>query len=170
MTPVLSTEHAFLRELLLNDVEPLTALLAKVARPEAYELPATARLRRWIAEQHETRRASGRGLLGVIDREAAVLVGLAGLTSRSFGEEGAVELFCLIEPAARRRGLGREVAEALRDHAFGEAGVSRLALLFAPEEIAARRLAERLGPSVETREASVAGRPFILAIASRPTS
>lgn len=170
MAPVLETESAFLRELLLNDVEPLAALLDQVASPEAYELPSPSALRPWIASQHERYRAEGIGLLAVIDREAAVLVGLAGLTSRSFDEPGARELFCLIDAAARGRGLGRQVASALRDRAFGDASVSRVALLLPPEHEPSRRLAEGLASSVETRQTRIADCPFVLALANRPTA
>lgn len=170
MPPVLETERAFLRELLLNDVEPLIALLGQVARPEAYDLPAATALRPWVLRQHEVYREGDAGLFAVIDRDSAVLVGLAGITARDFGEEGARELFCWIDASARGRGLGREVAAALHERALGDPAISRVAMLVPESDAPARRLAESLGSRTETRSKSVAGDSFLLVVTRRSES
>ena len=71
MTIILETERLFLRELLLNDVEPLTALLSS---PEVTRFTGGPRdenaVRRFVKAQHESYREHGYGYWAVVHRDS----------------------------------------------------------------------------------------------------
>lgn len=141
MAVVLESDRTFLRELLLNDVDPLAAL---VAQPGAVREPLPDSPRGFIAAQQETYRESGLGVWAAVHREAGVVVGYAGLRPTEEGDEGA-ELFCLVDPPYRENGLGLEIARAVVSHAFEKLGRKRIVASLDADDEAGRRFAEKLG-------------------------
>ena len=59
------------------------------------------------------------------------------------------ELGWFVIPAAKGKGFAQEAALALRDHAFGPLGMTRLVSYIDPDNAPSRRLAARLGAVVE---------------------
>lgn len=141
MAVVLESERTFLRELLLNDVDPLAAL---IAQPGALREPLPDGPRGFIAAQQEAYRDSGLGVWAAVHREAGVVVGYAGLRPTEDADEGA-ELFCLVEPPYRKNGLGQEIARAVVEHALEKLGRKRIVASLPADDEAGRRFAEKLG-------------------------
>ena len=141
MTIILETERLFLRELLLNDVEPLTALLSS---PEVTRFSGGPRdenaVRRFVQAQHESYREHGYGYWGVVHRDSGTLVGQAGITSASTPTLG-----CELDEAYWGHGLGKEVAAALRDYAFDHLNLDGVAASVDRNDKAGRKLAEAIG-------------------------
>ena len=143
MTIILETERLFLRELLLNDVEPLTVLLSspKVTRFTGGPRGENA-VRRFVQAQHESYREHGYGYWAVVHRDSGALVGRAGITSAS---ASTPMLGCELDRAYWGHGLGKEVSAALRDHAFDELSLERVAASVDRKDKAVLRIAEALG-------------------------
>lgn len=141
MAVVLESERTFLRELLLNDVDPLAALLTQ---PGAVREPLGESPRAFIAAQQKAYRESGFGVWAAVHREAGVVLGYAGL--RPIDDAvGVAELFCLVDPPYRQNGLGYEVSRAVVDHAFEKLELERVTVAIADDDEAGRRFAEKLG-------------------------
>jgi RimJ/RimL family protein N-acetyltransferase len=140
MTVVVETERLFLRELLLNDIEPLAAILGspEVTRHIAGPRDANA-VRRWIQDQQASYREHGYGHWAVIHRESATLVGYAGL------EGERPELGCVLDEPYWRLGLATEILSAVRDHAFTSLGVEALSARVSRKNKAGKKLAAALG-------------------------
>ena len=153
MTVIVETERLFLRELLLNDVEPLSAITAKPAVTQytgGGRDPAA--VRDWIQAQHESYRARGYGDWAIIHRESATLVGHAGLTREPGGEP---ELCCEIDEPYWRMGLGRETLSAVIDHAFARLNLDRITARIHPKNEAGKKLAEAIGMTLESERESL---------------
>jgi len=84
------------------------------------------------------------GLWTVLERQSGRVVGRAGL-SVSERLEDAVELGYLIAPDCRRQGYGWECSQAIVQYAFTVLELPKLHLLAAEENLASKRLAEKLG-------------------------
>lgn len=66
------------------------------------------------------------------------------------------------------QGYATEAPMAVRDHAFGPLGLSRIASFISPDNIASRRVVEKIG-LVPERQIIKDGRPHILYAMSRPS-
>jgi len=144
MTVILETERLFLRQLLLNDVDPLAALWASADVMQYLGGPKTAsQARAWVQEQQREYRERGYGYWAVIHRESAAFLGQAGV---------AAELGCELDPSCWGAGVAGEVLGAIRDHAFGSTGIEALRASVHPKNKAAHRLAEGIGMTVEKKE------------------
>lgn len=86
----------------------------------------------------------GYGPWAVEERATGVLLGHAGL--RLLPEcGGETEILYLLDRAAWGRGLATEAAMAARDAGLGACGLTALVGYTAPENIASRRVLERIG-------------------------
>ena len=68
-----------------------------------------------------------------------------GETMLALAEHGVGEAGCCVVPAARGRGVATDALRALTDWAFATLGLGRVQVFVAPENVAARRLAESAG-------------------------
>lgn len=150
MTVVLETERFFLRELLLNDVEPLTALWSDPDVARSLEGPRNeSEVRRHVSDQQAAYAEHGFGLWAVIHRDSASFVGEAGLTP---------VLFCALAPAYRGTGVATEVLAAIRDYAFERLALDELTARIETGDVAGGKLAARLGLRPEDSDPSVTHR------------
>ena len=143
MSLVLETERVFLRELLLNDVEPLETVLANARAGDKLSPPSA---RAFILAQRDSYLEHGLGVWAAVHRESGMVLGYAGLRRES---ESDPELWCLIDIPYRGHGLGTEIAHAILHHAREGAGFERVIAFVAPEDEVARRFVEKLGMSLE---------------------
>ncbi len=141
MTVILETERLFLRELLFNDVEPLTALLssAEATRFTGGPRDETA-VRRWVQAQQESYREHGYGYWAVVHRDSGSVVGQAGIAATTIPTLG-----CELDAAYWGHGLGKEVSAALRDHALDKLSLDRVAASVDRKDEAGLRIAEAIG-------------------------
>lgn len=109
---------------LLEDVLPLV-------RDRLRASPGTLGWWTWITAERETGRATGAsGFGGPPDEDGAVMIGYATY------------------PGANRKGFASEAAEALVGWALQQPGVTRVCASIPPDNIAARRVAEKIGMRV----------------------
>lgn len=109
---------------LMDDVLPLV-------RDQLRSAPGTAGWWTWLAIDRQSRRVTGAlGFGGPPDGEGAVMIGYATY------------------PGADHRGLATEATEALVRWALAQPGVTRVCASIPPDNVPARRVAEKVGMRV----------------------
>jgi RimJ/RimL family protein N-acetyltransferase len=159
----LDTERLCLRPFTAADHDAIHAVYAD---PEvmrwvghgAHRTPAeTARALRGYADALAAR---GYGFVAVVERSSGAVVGDAGLHPLA-GRGPDVELGYTLARAAWGRGYATETAAALVEHAFGALGFPRVMAQVEPDNLASRRVLEKLGMT-ERGVRLAYGRPHVL--------
>jgi len=160
---LLQTERLTLRALTLEDLDTMSTLLgdaeALVLWGEALDREGA---RSWI-ERNLARYAShGIGRCAVIWRETGELVGDCGLIPTIVEGTDEIELGWITRRSFWGRGIATEAGAAWRDYGLRELGLERIVSMIDERNAASRRIAEKLGFSVE-REAMWGGEgPFLM--------
>jgi len=100
----------------------------------------------WMLDNHR-QNAPGRLVhlcLAIIHKDAQELIGWCGLDHRDQAKAAPV-LFYLLKASYRGKGLATEAAEALLGYAFGELGLARVDSAAELENIASKRVMEKIG-------------------------
>jgi RimJ/RimL family protein N-acetyltransferase len=110
---------------------PLMEELLPMVRDRLVAEPATLGWWTWLAVERDTQRVTGAlGFGGPPDAEGAVMIGYSTY------------------PGAARHGYASEATRALVDWALAQSGVTRVCASIPPDNVAARRVAEKVGMSV----------------------
>jgi ribosomal-protein-alanine N-acetyltransferase len=104
--------------------------------------------------------ARGYGFVAVVERSSGAVVGDAGLHPLA-GRGPDVELGYTLARAVWGRGYATETAGALVEHAFGALGFPRVMAQVEPDNLASRRVLEKLGMT-ERGVRLAYGRPHVL--------
>jgi [ribosomal protein S5]-alanine N-acetyltransferase len=97
----------------------------------------------------------------VRDRDTRAVVGRVGLEWTHVGGEDAVEVAWAVASDRWGEGLATEAARAAVKVAFGDVGLREVVSFTLPDNVASRRVMERLGFSYE-RDVEHAGLPHVL--------
>jgi ribosomal-protein-alanine N-acetyltransferase len=100
----------------------------------------SARALRRFVEQWEQR---GFGVWAVLDRATGAFLGQCGLSALDALRE--IELLYAFHRAAWGRGLATEAARAALAYAFDAAGLARVIAVASPDNLASRRVLEKIG-------------------------
>jgi len=111
--------------------------------------------RAWVARARAESARSGMGLYAVTRRSDGRLIGDCGLVPRVIEGEDLVEIGWHLERVAWGRGYATEAAGGVLAHAAG-LGVRRVCSLIVPGNVRSRRVAEKLGMTID-REVVHAG-------------
>jgi ribosomal-protein-alanine N-acetyltransferase len=145
--PPLLTSRLQLRLFRLSDAEPLLEVLGDpvvmcfvgpTRTPFDHE-----RLDAYLARRREHWRRHGFGILAVAERTGGRLVGECGLELLEGGPD--IELTYTFARRVRGRGYATEAAAAVIGAAFGDLDCERIVACVHPENVASRRVAEKLG-------------------------
>jgi RimJ/RimL family protein N-acetyltransferase len=149
----LRTERLTLRSLTLADLDEMATLLGDAEALVLWGGPLDLEgARAWI-ERNIARYAShGIGRCAVIWRETGELVGDCGLIPTVVEGVDEIELGWMTRRSFWGRGIATEAGAAWRDHGLGALHLPRIVSMIKAENAASRRIAEKLGFSVE-REA-----------------
>lgn len=146
MRTVLETERLRLREMTLDDLDFVAAMLAdpQVMRfyPRCY---SREEAQAWIRRQMDRYARDGHGLWLVLSRSDGEPVGQVGLVRQQVGGADEIEVGYLIHHPFWRRGFAAEAAAAARDYALGVLGRPRVISLIRPENTPSQAVARRLG-------------------------
>ncbi|HUR87011.1 MAG TPA: GNAT family N-acetyltransferase [Solirubrobacteraceae bacterium] len=113
--------------------------------PWAYTQPEALA---WIRRQHDHRTSATAVVLAVT--HAVDDVALGSVSLGRFSDDGRqAELGYWLLPGARGRGLATTAAHVLCAWGFEHLGLARIELAILPENVASRRVAERLGAAFE---------------------
>lgn len=149
--PEVETERVLLRGVREDDLDAYHARVfadPDVMRylPGGVSLPRE-RLDRLVERSHDHWRAYGYGTWVACDRASGELLGHCGL--RFLEEIGETELLYAIARRWWGRGLVTEAARASVEFGFERGGLDRIAAFAVPENLASRRVMEKLGMTFE---------------------
>ncbi len=146
--PVLETERLHLRGWREEDHAPFTAYCCDETTERALGGPGNAAdAWRRLAAQLGHWVLRGYGSWALEEKASGAWVGYCGLWS-PYGWPDR-EVMWGLAPASRGRGLATEAARCARDYAYRQLGWSTLISCIAPDNVASRRVAERLGATLE---------------------
>jgi [ribosomal protein S5]-alanine N-acetyltransferase len=94
----------------------------------------------------------------VIVRETERLIGYCGFFHQLVDQANEIEIGYRLHPDCWNRGLATEAARSIRDHAFGVLELPRVISIIHPDNVASRRVAEKIGMQFE-RKTSFKGLP-----------
>jgi [ribosomal protein S5]-alanine N-acetyltransferase len=87
----------------------------------------------------------------IIMRSNDTLIGYCGFFHQQVDETNEIEIGYRLHPDYWNQGLATEAATAVRDHAFGDLKLRRVISLIHPDNVASRRVAEKIGMRFERR-------------------
>ena len=158
----LETPRLELRALALDDLDDVASMLGDAEGLIHWGPPLNREeSRSWIERNLRRYESDGFGRCAVILRSTAELVGDCGLIRTLVEGQPEVELGWIIRRTHRGKGIATEAAAAWRDYGFDSLGLERIVSMVNENNAASRRVAEKLGMTVE-REAMWGGLPHLM--------
>jgi RimJ/RimL family protein N-acetyltransferase len=158
----LETRRLTLRPLCDDDLDDICLLLGDTDALALWGAPLDrGGARRWIERNMTRYQADCIGRCAIVLRATGRLVGDCGLIRTTVEGVDEVELGWIVRKADWGRGIATEAGEAWRDHAFSELGLRRIVSMISEQNVASRRVAEKLGMTVE-RAAIWDGQPMLM--------
>ena len=163
MAVILETPRLVLRHLVLDDLRELFALYSdpEIRRyfPEGVlSLEETREELEWFLDGHPEHPKLG--LWAAIHKESGKFIGRCGLLPWEIEGRLEVEIAYLLDKAFWGQGLASEAARGILDYAFETLNLARLICLIDPHNLASRKVAERIGMTLERRVDGIAGDNF----------
>lgn len=148
---VLETDRMWLREMTHDDVEPLLGIFGDPQAMAYY--PGTkdrAEAHAWVRWVRDSYARHGFGLWVAERKPVGEFAGQCGIMLQEI-DNGTVEheIGYLFLRRLWNQGLATEAARAVRDHAFGPLGLPRVVSLITPANRPSRRVAEKIGMTLE---------------------
>src|SRR3990172_4784266 len=165
---ILQTERLVLRALTLEDLDEMAALLGDAEALVLWgEVLDREGARAWIERNLGRYASHGFGRCAVIWRETGELIGDCGLIPTIVEDEDVVELGWITRRSFWGKGVATEAGAVWRDYGFGVLGLERIGSMISAVNPASRRVAEKLGFTVE-REAMWGDLPHLMYSMRRP--
>lgn len=153
----LETERLVLRPLALDDLEDMTSLLGDAEALALWGEPLDRDgARAWIQRNLDRYKADGFGRYAVLMRATGALIGDCGLIRTAVEGTEEIELGWIVRRSHWGNGIATEAGAAWRDYAFDVLDLERIVSMISEQNIASRRVAEKLGMRLE-REAMWGG-------------
>lgn len=148
---VLETDRLVLRRMEMADVDDLMGIFSDPVAMRYY--PGTksrAEAEEWVRWTLGSYRDHGFGQWVAILEDSGEFAGQCGLTVQEVEGKEEVEIGYLFLRKFWGQGLATEAAKAARDHGFHTLGYAHLISLIDPRNLASRRVAEKVGMTLET--------------------
>ena len=164
MTAILETERLILRHQVIEDLDDLWALYCN---PNITKyIPDAPRSREEAQEElewhmHGHPKHPELGLWATIHKETGKFIGRCGLLPWTIDGQYDVEVAYTIAEEYWGQGLGTEAAQAILRYGFEKLNLPRLICLIDAENIASKKVAERIGMKFE-KEAQDEMGPFLV--------
>ncbi|HEV2754484.1 MAG TPA: GNAT family N-acetyltransferase [Actinomycetota bacterium] len=155
----LETDRLVLRELEHSDLDALAEVLGDPVSMRYYPAPfSREKTRQWIESARARYAGDGFALWAIESKDTGEFLGDCGPVARVVDGAQEVEVGWHVARRHQRRGIATEAARECCRYAFEELGLTRLISLIRPENVPSRRVAEKLGMTVE-KEIEYAGFP-----------
>ncbi len=150
MPTILETPRIRLREYTHGDLAALATIFADEEQMRYYSRPKSRdESLAWIDWNLGLYEERGFGLWAMESIETGEFMGDCGLTPQTVEGVMEIEVGWHTRRDHWNKGLATEAATACRDHAFLDLKLKRLISIIHPDNIASRRVAEKLGMEVE---------------------
>ena len=147
---VLETERMVLRRMEMADVDSLMGIFSDPVAMRHY--PATKSREEaedWVERTLRRYGEDGFGLWVAVLKDSGDFAGQCGLVTQEVEGLREVEIGYLFLRRFWGRGLATEAASACRDYGFDRLRLDRLVSLIAPDNLPSRRVAEKVGMTLE---------------------
>jgi [ribosomal protein S5]-alanine N-acetyltransferase len=143
----LETPRLWLRLMKPDDLEPLLAIFADPKVMAAFDALPFDRVQmlQWVQRNLDHQASHGYGLFSVILKSNRLLIGDCGLELIEMDGHVIAELGYDFRSDYWYQGYATEAAMAVRDYAFGQILLPRLASIIRVGNISSRRVAEKIG-------------------------
>jgi len=163
-TKILETRRIILRCLTMDDLDALFALYRdpeiRTYFPEGtLTYDETRAELEWIIDVYYGQ--YGYGLWATIHKETGAFIGRCGLLPWTIEGQQEVEVAYLLDKAYWGQGLATEAARAIVQYGFEQLHLPRIICLPEPENLASRKVAEKIGMTLE-KEFVLDGTPALL--------
>lgn len=139
----LTSERIALQEMLLKDAETMRTLSADGRIPSEEQISE-------LCERHLQHWARhGFGMWQIFETATGAYIGQCGIRNYLLQAESAIEIFFALRSAYFRRAYGTEMARMVIQIGFRDVGAESLVGFTLPENVASRRLMEKLGMRYE---------------------
>lgn len=146
MTTLLETRRVRLRQYRHDDLDELAAMFADEETMRYYPRPKTREeALAWIEWSLELYAEHGFGLWVMESTSTSAFLGDCGLTPQMVEGVSDIEIGWHTKKEFWKQGFATEAALACRDMGFDSFGLTRLISIIDPENIASRRVAEKIG-------------------------
>ena len=166
----LETPRLFLRHFTEDDLDALAALMSDPQfmrfSTGPYSREQTAAVLERILTGYRDYQPSQ---FAVIVRSENKLIGYCGFFRQLVDDVEEIEIGYRLDSRYWGRGLATEGARAVRDHAFNDLKLDHVISLIHPDNIASRRVVEKLGMTVE-KKTTFKGFPTTVFGIRRPTA
>lgn len=158
----MGTDRLELRALTLDDLDDLASMLGDSEALTHWGPPLNReQSRSWIERNLRRYQDDGFGRCAVILGSTGELVGDCGLIRTVVEGRPEVELGWIVRRSHQGKGIATEAAAAWRDYAFETLRLERIVSMVSQQNLASRRVAEKLGMTVE-REAMWGDLPHLM--------
>lgn len=149
-TVILETKRMILRYQQASDVDFLVGLwLDKDVAKYTGSTHEEDFLRAEFEKTAKDPKAEKYDLWVVQDKQTGKLLGHCGYIDKEVEGKIEYDISYFISPEYWGKGYATEMAQALKDYAFGELGLTRIIALINPENVASAKVAQRIGMKLE---------------------
>ena len=160
---ILETERLRLRELTLDDLDDLHRVLSDPVAMQHYPKPFDRDMTTgWIQWSLRNYVEHGFGLWGVVLKEGERLIGDCGLTIQQVEGVPELEIGYHIIRSHWGNGYATEAAVACRDYAFDRLERRRVVSWMGADNLASRRVAEKVGMFLEKEATGAYGESTVV--------
>jgi RimJ/RimL family protein N-acetyltransferase len=165
----LETDRLTLRPLTLADLDEMATLFGDAEGLRLWGPPFDrAETRAWIERNLARYARDGFGRCAVILRSTGELVGDCGLIATEVEGTPEVELGWIVRRSHWGQGLATEAGSAWLSYAFWTLRLGRVVSMIVKPNTASRRVAEKLGMSVERTALWGGDEPYLMYAIARP--
>ena len=166
---IAQTDRLTIRELIFDDLDALFEVLGDPLAMEHYPAPRTRpETEAWIRWARDSYATDGFGLWAVERTADGAFLGDCGPMLQPVDGELVPEIGYHIVRREWGRGYATEAALACRDIVLGRLGFNRVVSIVAPENLASRRVAEKVHDSMREFTWERSGRAMCLFESRRP--
>jgi ribosomal-protein-alanine N-acetyltransferase len=163
MAIILETPRLLLRHPHIDDVQALYALYQDIEIRRYFpdgvlSYEDTKEELEWYLHGHP--RCPKLGLWGTIYKESGKFIGRCGMLPWEIDGKLEIEITYLLDKEFWHQGLATQAAYGILFYGFEKLHLTRLICLMHPENIASRKVAERIGMKLESQVNGVAGDNF----------
>jgi ribosomal-protein-alanine N-acetyltransferase len=167
---VIETPRLHLRRMTLDDVPALLSVFGDPEVMRFYPAPFDeARMQRWVAWNQNHYTEHGHGLWTVILRATGECIGDCGLVPQQVEGVPEIEIGYHLRRDLWGQGLATEAALGCLNHGLTTFGYRRFVSLIHPQNTASRRVAEKVGMTLE-REVEWKNKPTCVYAVERPAT